>query len=264
MVVFQSTLPARGATYRVADERYSEEISIHAPRTGSDCAGRNGRTEQQDFNPRSPHGERPGPHSTNKNAISFQSTLPARGATVVVKVPICRAAISIHAPRTGSDEHDLSVPCLRRQFQSTLPARGATNHNSRSSYACHISIHAPRTGSDSPDESRERNRPISIHAPRTGSDGTRRSSCGSRSNFNPRSPHGERRACKAQLSATCQFQSTLPARGATRNAGLYYRGCNISIHAPRTGSDHPRWEFFQADNISIHAPRTGSDVLPST
>ena len=33
----------------------------------------------------------------------------------------------------------------------------------------------------------------------------------------------------------------------------------ISIHAPRTGSDHPRWEFFQADNISIHAPRTGSD-----
>ena len=132
----------------------------------------------------------------------------------MVKVPICRAAISIHAPRTGSDEHDLSVPCLRRQFQSTLPARGATNHNSRSSYACHISIHAPRTGSDprdathlhqhhisihaprtgsdSPDESRERNRPISIHAPRTGSDGTRRSSCGSRSNFNPRSPHGER------------------------------------------------------------------------
>ena len=256
------------------------------------------------FNPRSPHGERPGPHSTNKNAISFQSTLPARGATVVVKVPICRAAISIHAPRTGSDEHDLSVPCLRRQFQSTLPARGATNHNSRSSYACHISIHAPRTGSDprdathlhqhhisihaprtgsdSPDESRERNRPISIHAPRTGSDGTRRSSCGSRSNFNPRSPHGERRACKAQLSATCQFQSTLPARGATRNAGLYYRGCNISIHAPRTGSDAMalccflRHNEFQSTlpargatscrlrisdgwRISIHAPRTGSD-----
>ena len=215
MVVFQSTLPARGATYRVADERYSEEISIHAPRTGSDCAGRNGRTEQQDFNPRSPHGERPGPHSTNKNAISFQSTLPARGATVVVKVPICRAAISIHAPRTGSD-------------------------------------------------------------------GTRRSSCGSRSNFNPRSPHGERRACKAQLSATCQFQSTLPARGATRNAGLYYRGCNISIHAPRTGSDAMalccflRHNEFQSTlpargatscrlrisdgwRISIHAPRTGSD-----
>ena len=148
MVVFQSTLPARGATYRVADERYSEEISIHAPRTGSDCAGRNGRTEQQDFNPRSPHGERPGPHSTNKNAISFQSTLPARGATVVVKVPICRAAISIHAPRTGSDEHDLSVPCLRRQFQSTLPARGATVHAVLLVALVPISIHAPRTGSD--------------------------------------------------------------------------------------------------------------------
>ena len=133
----------------------------------------------------------------------------------MVKVPICRAAISIHAPRTGSDEHDLSVPCLRRQFQSTLPARGATNHNSRSSYACHISIHAPRTGSDprdathlhqhhisihaprtgsdSPDESRERNRPISIHAPRTGSDAERWPLLSGLQYFNPRSPHGERR-----------------------------------------------------------------------
>ena len=282
LCVFQSTLPARGATH---------------PAQHQD-------NDTQHFNPRSPHGERHTFRCWLLRLGIFQSTLPARGATVVVKVPICRAAISIHAPRTGSDEHDLSVPCLRRQFQSTLPARGATNHNSRSSYACHISIHAPRTGSDprdathlhqhhisihaprtgsdSPDESRERNRPISIHAPRTGSDGTRRSSCGSRSNFNPRSPHGERRACKAQLSATCQFQSTLPARGATRNAGLYYRGCNISIHAPRTGSDAMalccflRHNEFQSTlpargatscrlrisdgwRISIHAPRTGSD-----
>ena len=125
MVVFQSTLPARGATYRVADERYSEEISIHAPRTGSDCAGRNGRTEQQDFNPRSPHGERPGPHSTNKNAISFQSTLPARGATQGRRRAREGLQISIHAPRTGSDSPDESRERNRP-----------------------ISIHAPRTGSD--------------------------------------------------------------------------------------------------------------------
>ncbi len=126
MVVFQSTLPARGATYRVADERYSEEISIHAPRTGSDCAGRNGRTEQQDFNPRSPHGERPGPHSTNKNAISFQSTLPARGATQGRRRAREGLQISIHAPRTGSDLCAVDQP-----------------HAGDG-----ISIHAPRTGSD--------------------------------------------------------------------------------------------------------------------
>ena len=101
-------------------------ISIHAPRTGSDGACRWRLDSPAHFNPRSPHGERPRFTTARCAPCSFQSTLPARGATVVVKVPICRAAISIHAPRTGSDEHDLSVPCLRRQFQSTLPARGAT------------------------------------------------------------------------------------------------------------------------------------------
>ena len=81
-----------------------------------------------------------------------------------------------------------------------------------------------------------------------------------REHFNPRSPHGERRAS--------------------------LQGCNfnrrISIHAPRTGSDLPRTEgdalgtYFNprsphgerrggireraaAPTISIHAPRTGSD-----
>ena len=262
MVVFQSTLPARGATYRVADERYSEEISIHAPRTGSDCAGRNGRTEQQDFNPRSPHGERPGPHSTNKNAISFQSTLPARGATVVVKVPICRAAISIHAPRTGSDEHDLSVPCLRRQFQSTLPARGATGRRAQDGRRHAISIHAPRTGSDARRTPSSRQRQISIHAPRTGSDTAMPFSDSSHTNFNPRSPHGERLLSCDWAYFAALFQSTLPARGATAEAIKAFSLSDvISIHAPRTGSDRtcstPR---SGSVIISIHAPRTGSDL----
>ena len=84
-------------------------------------------------------------------------------------------------------------------------------------------------------------------------------------------------------SPRCQFQSTLPARGATRFALDYMilvynfnpRSPHgerhvtfvsgdlhplISIHAPRTGSDR-RWAarvgLFQ--QISIHAPRTGSD-----
>ena len=133
MVVFQSTLPARGATYRVADERYSEEISIHAPRTGSDCAGRNGRTEQQDFNPRSPHGERPGPHSTNKNAISFQSTLPARGATQGRRRAREGLQISIHAPRTGSDAERWPLLSGLQYFNPRSPhgERRNRRHHSR-------------------------------------------------------------------------------------------------------------------------------------
>ena len=40
--------------------------------------------------------------------------------------------------------------------------------------------------------------------------------------------------------------------------------CHISIHAPRTGSDLA-YERFVRDlmHISIHAPRTGSDHVPA-
>ena len=55
-------------------------------------------------------------------------------------------------------------------FQSTLPARGATS-NSTFFLLSYISIHAPRTGSDL-----------------GGAENAQRVS-----DFNPRSPHGERR-----------------------------------------------------------------------
>ena len=80
--------------------------------------------------------------------IAFQSTLPARGATIHPMQLDARHPISIHAPRTGSD---LKIP------------------NNRIIEV--ISIHAPRTGSDKYPVTLERyifN--ISIHAPRTGSD----------------------------------------------------------------------------------------------
>ena len=80
--------------------------------------------------------------------------------------------ISIHAPRTGSDQLFLQPPMHQR-----------------------ISIHAPRTGSDATcfiaDVSRL---DISIHAPRTGSDERPKTATKKGGNFNPRSPHGERRA----------------------------------------------------------------------
>ena len=56
---FQSTLPARGATCTLADVVRGTAISIHAPRTGSDFLPPRGRLVHTDFNPRSPHGERP-------------------------------------------------------------------------------------------------------------------------------------------------------------------------------------------------------------
>ena len=78
-------------------------ISIHAPRTGSDNWSWNNRSAINDFNPRSPHGERHNverketsqtnfnprsPHGERRLSrrmalftVIFQSTLPARGAT---------------------------------------------------------------------------------------------------------------------------------------------------------------------------------------
>ena len=60
--------------------------------------------------------------------------------------------------------------------------------------------------------------------------------------------------------ATSAFQSTLPAGGATTTLPrIEYYKIEISIHAPRGGSDIPIYSpgFFIA--ISIHAPRVGSD-----
>ena len=101
--IFQSTLPARGATeYREEKqcERHFNPRSPHGERLRRGEVCRNGA----DFNPRSPHGERPA------SSAGFSSP----------------AAISIHAPRTGSDTY------------------GVYGHIVTS-----ISIHAPRTGSDS-------------------------------------------------------------------------------------------------------------------
>ena len=195
--IFQSTLPARGATPLQQEKRW----------------------KRQYFNPRSPHGERHVGRQryTAANAISihaprtgsdkridaaffcvtvFQSTLPARGATLSLK-----------------REFDRVI------FQSTLPARGATAAQISVHAQEFISIHAPRTGSDqrgerncrwnkydfnprSPHGERLEGRKkkgvtqdISIHAPRTGSDRWWGRDGRRGGNFNPRSPHGERLFC---------------------------------------------------------------------
>ena len=56
--VFQSTLPARGATGSCIELFDAREISIHAPRTGSDKWTAFMSPPRGYFNPRSPHGER--------------------------------------------------------------------------------------------------------------------------------------------------------------------------------------------------------------
>ena len=80
-VVFQSTLPLRGATLCRSCADIHITISIHAPLAGSD---------QWHF-------------LTGNRWPLFQSTLPLRGATNAIITAGTYGRISIHAPLAGSD-----------------------------------------------------------------------------------------------------------------------------------------------------------------
>ena len=123
---FQSTLPMRGATLPLTAFRKAFSISIHAPHAGSDTSYWGAVTSMGDFNPRSPCGERRGNYMTITAEDLFQSTLPMRGATVVLMLFVVSFVISIHAPHAGSDGAVFRFRFRFPQFQSTLPMRGAT------------------------------------------------------------------------------------------------------------------------------------------
>ena len=169
---FQSTLPARGATNLIIAAVFPEF----------------------DFNPRSPHGERPDARPRAERIIYISIHAPRRGSdaadTPDAPTP---ADISIHAPRTGSDGG------RRRQGGHHVYFNPRSPHGERPS-------RSPIAGNDSS---------ISIHAPRTGSDHHGHCVVDGHPHFNPRSPHGERRAIDFDKAVKDLFQSTLPARGAT-------------------------------------------------
>ena len=105
--------------------------------------------DTENFNPRSPCGERRQKKDTQETTKTFQSTLPVRGATGSMEVGVSHA--KDFNPRS---------PCGER-LMVVIPI----------GVAVEISIHAPRAGSDQyPPESVVYSDPISIHAPRAGSD----------------------------------------------------------------------------------------------
>ena len=145
---FQSMLPARGATKVEVDGVYVNTFQSTLPARGATCVSPFESRSASNFNPRSPHGERPANITDADLSLLFQSTLPARGATTRVTRFVRTVPISIHAPRTGSDTQAIGSKLLQ------------------------------------------------VH-------------------FNPRSPHGEREHRYVMVSQWVEFQSTLPARGAT-------------------------------------------------
>ena len=84
-----------------------------------------------------------------------------------------------------------------------------------------------------------------------------------RGHFNPRTPRGVRHDDDEPPVKKKGFQSTHPARGATKRSLSRGVTTKISIHAPREGCDYFYvWSWRYVD-ISIHAPREGCDWITS-
>ncbi len=221
-LTFQSTRPARGATNGKCYGLIGGVVSIHAPRTGRDvmlpflCCLR----------------------------VEFQSTRPARGATAVARSTGHVHGVSIHAPRTGRDGATEQSARHRERFNPRAPHGARQAGFAGDSCAAEVSIHAPRTGRD----------PISCPVcawmapfqstrPARGATTLEGQAETGTQRFNPRAPHGARpeidvwsmeriwvsihaprtgrdQVSDAALLAAQVFQSTRPARGATRRRGV--------------------------------------------
>ena len=169
--------------------------------------------------------------------------------------------ISIHAPRVGSDRAFVVSSTSSSAFQSTLPVWGATPPQT-----C-LFLPAPDFNPRSPCGERQEAVPreyqalvISIHAPRVGSDVSVRKEEFYGNNFNPRSPCGERPSSSRKKGLNCLFQSTLPVWGATAQS-LYGAAEDEEFQStlPVWGATRCRDCIHRLGDISIHAPRVGSD-----
>ena len=165
-----------------------KQISIHAPRVGSDFRPCGDQRLSGDFNPRSPRGERRISRTSARWSTNFN-------------------------PRSPRGERQATARMSVRSFifQSTLPAWGATPQVSTRLSASHdFNPRSPRG-----------ERP-------------RRSRCSKiRSNFNPRSPRGERHTSQDFGITDMQFQSTLPAWGATEAPARLLRLRDFNPRSPR-------------------------------
>ena len=196
-----------------------EQISTHAPRAGSDFAHHQKGPVKADFNPRSPCGERLMRTACVPSLVTFQPTLPVRGATTPGMRKLVVLDISTHAPRAGSD---------RTLATSGLPTRS-------------ISTHAPRAGSD---RTMIAHWLMCMHF-------NPRSPCGERPNsklyissiilFQPTLPvRGATCEISAPISTPGYFNPRSPC--GERHVGRigYHNENFISTHAPRAGSDWHR------------------------
>ena len=203
-----------GERQRLIDaEATSNNVSIRAPRVGSDipCTGTSFRKKR--FNPRSPCGERPYRLPVLARRSGFNPRSPCGERRLTWPTSFSPTSFNPRSP-CGERLFSAHIKAPRRMFQSALPVWGATHRARRARSSCRVSIRAPRVGSDpitfdmlpadevsiraprvGSDDARLRqrqHREVSLRAPRVGSDYSNRLRRGFLRGFNPRSPCGER------------------------------------------------------------------------
>ena len=95
--------PREGGDTAPTTSKTETTISIHAPREGGDDQLIQPVHLHINFNPRPPRGGRLLSQLTPDAGRKFQSTPPARGATLHCRCAGGYHRISIHAPREGGD-----------------------------------------------------------------------------------------------------------------------------------------------------------------
>ena len=145
----------------------------------------------------------------------FQSTPPARGATLPATTHNQTALFQSTPPREGGDTIPVgTLPTSTTSFQSTPPARGATKVIPRPSPCSKFQSTPPARGATA------------------GQSGLVAASV-----FQSTPPARGATAEYHSKELLVLFQSTPPARGATVGVGVSFYVQHISIHAPREGGD---------------------------
>ena len=97
-------------------------ISTHAPRTGSDRIFGATFGAINNFNPRSPHGERPIRQQRTSRTETFQPTLPARGATgLLLRLLQFRPNFNPRSPHGERLYTFMRCPCYLLDFNPRSP-----------------------------------------------------------------------------------------------------------------------------------------------
>ena len=212
---FQSTLPVWGATYipyeKIGDQKFQSTLPVW----GATRDERLDAAVVRDFNPRSPCGERPVRDSPIWPYWNFNPRSP------------CGERRFICSREKASADFNPRSPCGERPRAAWVHFVDIT-----------ISIHAPRVGSDL-DAMRAANAIFAFQStlPVWGATRFSNSIAGADSNFNPRSPCGERRSIRRKPSDFLYFNPRSPCGERLLRITRPEFVNVISIHAPRVGSD---------------------------